>query len=102
MWFDKYTKRNNIGEAMSAHDAKPYTHPVAAERNVAVRALRPLKKDVKYLTARFDKAGVERVALLRARLNLDNSALLNRAVSELYRRCIDVELGKPACPTTEE
>ena len=57
-----------------------------------VRALRPIKNDVKYLTGRFSRADVERVALLRARLNLDNSALLNRAVSELYRRCIDIEL----------
>jgi hypothetical protein len=87
---------------MTAHDSKPDTHPVAAEHNVTVRALRPLKKGVKYLTARFDKAGVERVALLLARLNLDNSALLNRAVSELYHRCIDGELGKPVCATTEE
>lgn len=80
---------------MSAHEAKPDTQPVATETCGAVRALRPLKSDVKYLTARFDKAGVERVALLRARLNLDNSALLNRAVLELYRRCIDIELGEP-------
>jgi hypothetical protein len=87
---------------MSAHNAKPDARSASAKTSGPVRALRPLKSDVKYLTARFDKTGVERVALLRARLNLDNSALLNRAVSELYRRCIDVELEKQPCATTEE
>ncbi len=85
---------------MSTHNAKPDARSASTETSAPVRALRPLTKDVKYLTARFDKAGVERVALLRARLNLDNSALLNRAVSELYRRCIDVELERR--PATEE
>jgi hypothetical protein len=66
----------------------PTTHRISSktsgENRGPVRALQPLKKEMKYVTGRFDKAGVEKLVLLRARLNLDNSALLNRAVSELY------------------
>ena len=65
-----------------------------------VRALRPIKNNVKHLTGRFSSADVERVALLRARLNLDNSALLKRAVAELYERCINIKL-EPELTETE-
>lgn len=44
------------------------------------------REGLKHVGAYFDRDTVEIVAILRARLGLDNSQLLKRAVEELYAR----------------
>lgn len=41
---------------------------------------------LKHIGGYFELDTVEKVALLRARLGLDNSLLIKRAIDELYRR----------------
>lgn len=41
---------------------------------------------LKHIGGYFDKETVEQVAILRARLDLDNSQLIKRAIEELYSR----------------
>ena len=41
---------------------------------------------LKHIGGYFDRDTVEKVALLRARLDLDNSQLIKRAIDELYSR----------------
>ncbi len=41
---------------------------------------------LKHIGGYFDRDTVEKVALLRARLDLDNSQLIKRAIDELYNR----------------
>ena len=44
------------------------------------------RKNLKHIGGYFDAGTVERVAILRARLSLDNSELIKLAVDELYSR----------------
>lgn len=41
---------------------------------------------LKHIGGYFDRADVEKFAILRARLGLDNSQLIKLAVDELYRK----------------
>jgi len=41
---------------------------------------------LKHIGGYFDRDTVEQVAILRARLDLDNSQLIKKAVEELYQR----------------
>lgn len=41
---------------------------------------------LKHIGGYFDRATVEQVAILRARLDLDNSQLIKRAIDDLYKR----------------
>ena len=41
---------------------------------------------LKHIGGYFDRDGVEKVAVLRARLALDNSELLKLAIDDLYRK----------------
>jgi hypothetical protein len=57
------------------------TMPVSAEPGrTASRA------GLKHIGGYFDRDIVEKVAILRARLDLDNSQLIKRAIDELYSR----------------
>ena len=47
---------------------------------------RSTRAGLKHIGAYLDDAAVEKVALLRARLKLDNSQLIERAIVELYDR----------------
>ena len=47
---------------------------------------RNTRAGLKHIGAYLDDAAVEKVALLRARLKLDNSQLIERAITELYDR----------------
>ena len=62
--------------------------PARAPRAPASAAKKPQKgrEGLKHIGAYFDRETVEIVAILRARLGLDNSQLLKRAVEELYAR----------------
>lgn len=59
---------------------------ITPEGPAPVAAKRSTRAGLKHIGAYLDDAAVERVALLRARLKLDNSQLIERAISELYDR----------------
>ena len=46
----------------------------------------PTRAGLKHIGGYFDRADVEKFAILRARLGLDNSELIRLAVDELYRK----------------
>ena len=67
--------------------------PAKAGRSATPRALNaePEAKQkgragLKHIGAYLDRDAVEQIAILRARLGLDNSALIRRAVDELFQR----------------
>jgi hypothetical protein len=63
--------------------ATPATHdtmPAAAPKTPRKQAGR------KHIGGYFDRDMVEKVALLRARLSLDNSELIKLAIEDLYRK----------------
>src|SRR5438270_6195515 len=68
------------------------THPTPVERGERSKAsVRPppaasSRAGLKHIGGYLELETVEKVALLRARLNLDNSELLKRAIDELYAR----------------
>ena len=74
--------------------ARPVTRPeitVAAE--VATDPLPPRvtkpassRTGLKHIGGYFDRDDVEKIAILRARLGLDNSQLIKLAVDELYKK----------------
>ena len=52
----------------------------------ATRAAAKPKPRGKHIGGHFDQDLVEKVAILRARLDLDNNQLLRRAIEELFAR----------------
>jgi hypothetical protein len=46
----------------------------------------PSRTGLKHIGAYLDRATVEKVAILRARLDLDNSELIKLAIEELYAK----------------
>jgi hypothetical protein len=84
--------RNMTAEAEPAPAPAP---PIAARQPVADRrddsvpppsAAARTRAGLKHIGGYFEPETVEKVALLRARLNLDNSELIKRAIDELYAR----------------
>lgn len=57
-----------------------------AEPAKAAKAKKPGRAGLKHIGGYFDRETVEQVAILRARLDLDNSQLIKRAIEELYAR----------------
>ena len=60
--------------------------PIAAEAAKIERRRTAGRTGLKHIGGYFDRDTVEKVALLRARLDLDNSQLIKRAIDELYSR----------------
>ncbi len=60
----------------AANDVPPSSKSTAATR----------RADLKHIGGYFDSDTVEKVALLRARLKLDNSELIKLAIDELYTK----------------
>lgn len=55
----------------------------------AAKAVKPVKNTragLKHIGGYLDADTVEKVAILRARLNLDNSQLIKQAIEELFER----------------
>jgi hypothetical protein len=76
-------------------EAEPEPPPAIASRPTSVErtkvSVQPppaptSRAGLKHIGGYFAGETVEKVALLRARLNLDNSELLKRAIDELYAR----------------
>ena len=75
----------NMGVATDTPDAEPATTPV---QPTATPKAKPAKgrAGLKHIGGYFDRETVEQVAILRARLDLDNSQLIKKAVEELFQR----------------
>lgn len=58
--------------------------PAAPPATVA--AAKPTRARGKHIGGHFDQDLVEKVAILRARLDVDNSELIKRAIEELFAR----------------
>ena len=71
-----FLSKMNLPERVSEE-----TVPIAAERRRTTG-----RAGLKHIGGYFDRDTVEKVAVLRARLDLDNSQLIKRAVDELYSR----------------
>jgi hypothetical protein len=83
---ESFLKKMNLGA-----DAEPGVEQPAA--GAAQGPAEPSKTKqsggragLKHIGGYFDRETVEQVAVLRARLDLDNSQLIKRAIEELYSR----------------
>ena len=74
-----FLSKMNIGQEKQEANAPAQQ----AERKTTPAAGRT---GLKHIGGYFDRDTVEKVALLRARLALDNSQLIKRAVEDLYNR----------------
>ena len=75
-------------EAPKKAEPKPQT-VARAKKEPAARDLQPSvkrRKLQKHIGGYFDSETLERIALLRARLDMDNSQLLKLAIDELYSK----------------
>jgi hypothetical protein len=81
--------RNMSAEA-DAEPAPPVVVPTAPKRSRATDQPAPAaptsRVGLKHIGGYVDTDTVEKVALLRVRLKLDNSELIKRAIDELYAR----------------
>lgn len=71
-----------------AEDLAPVTASQANEQGADRAQSRPAstRTGLKHIGGYFDTDTVEKVAVLRARLGLDNSALIKLAVDDLHRK----------------
>jgi hypothetical protein len=81
--------RNMTAEAEPEPTPAIAARPTPAERGKVSdqpQSVPPSRAGLKHIGGYFGLETVEKVALLRARLNLDNSELIKRAIDELYAR----------------
>lgn len=80
----------NMTAEVEAEAAPPVNMPTAPKRKKALDmppATAPASRaGLKHIGGYVGVETVEKVALLRVRLNLDNSELIKRAIDELYAR----------------
>lgn len=67
-------------------EERPELHVSSSPVAPAVRERAASRSGLKHIGGYFDRDTVEKVAILRARLDLDNSQLIKRAIEELYSR----------------
>ena len=82
------SKANDFLAAMSPEPeaverAAPAAKPRAAKELAKAASTRA---GLKHIGGYFDRETVEKVAVLRARLDLDNSELIKHAIEELHRK----------------
>ena len=88
---NKFLENMALGEEEEA-PKKTQPQPQSVSRpkpEPAPRVLQPSvkrRKSQKHIGGYFDSDTLERIALLRARLDLDNSELLKLAIDELYSK----------------
>lgn len=75
-----FLSKMNITEQDQQPELAKHT-PVAADKGRSSG-----RTGLKHIGGYFDRDTVEKVAILRARLDLDNSQLIKRAIEELYTR----------------
>ncbi len=68
----------------------PEAVPMAAVHQIKPRAAKPARKasraDLQHFGGYLDDDTLEKIALLRIRLKMDNSALIKHAIEELHRK----------------
>lgn len=72
-----------------AEDDTPGATPETAPAKATAPKTKPAAKGragLKHIGGYFDRETVEQVAILRARLDLDNSQLIKKAIEDLYQR----------------
>jgi hypothetical protein len=81
-------KAQDFLRAMNPELVEPQAQPITAEPEPTPSAkARPASRSgLKHIGGYFDRETVEKVAILRARLDLDNSALIKLAIDELHRK----------------
>jgi hypothetical protein len=79
-----FLKNLDLPETEPAAPAK--TAPARAATAEAAKPATAGRAGLKHIGGYFDRDTVEMVAILRARLGLDNSQLIKQAVEELYNR----------------
>lgn len=83
--------RNKGAAFLQAMAAEPEAPPPASSAEAPApvagnSAASRSRAGLKHIGAYLDRATVEKVAILRARLDLDNSELVQLAIEELYAR----------------
>jgi hypothetical protein len=87
MKMSKPAKASAFLSAMNLDPVAPVEAPPAAPSpSTAPPAKAGTRAGLKHIGGYFDRETVEKVAVLRARLDLDNSALLKLAIDELHRK----------------
>jgi len=64
----------------------PEVQPKAVEKAAKPKAPAKSRENLKHIGGYVDDATVEKVAILRARLKMDNSELITEAISDLYNK----------------
>lgn len=81
---ETFLKKMNLA---NEPDAPAATVDTPAAPVKAAKAKKPAgRTGLKHIGGYFDRETVEQVAVLRARLDLDNSQLIKRAIEDLYSR----------------
>lgn len=75
----------NMGVETEAPQAEPAATPAQPSSNLKAKPAKG-RAGLKHIGGYFDRETVEQVAILRARLDLDNSQLIKKAVEELFQR----------------
>ena len=70
-------------DAMKRQDQKPQIEQPTIQ---APKTVKNTRAGLKHIGGYLDADTVEKVAILRARLRLDNSQLIKRAIEELFER----------------
>jgi hypothetical protein len=87
---NKFLENMALGEEEAPKKTQPKPQSVSHPKpEPAPRVLQPSvkrRKSQKHIGGYFDSDTLERIALLRARLDLDNSELLKLAIDELYSK----------------
>lgn len=92
---------SKMGAGVAEEPAREEPHAKAALDVAALKTAKPAaaraakhetapkpkgRAGLKHIGAYLDRDAVEQIAILRARLGLDNSALIRRAIEELFSR----------------
>ncbi len=72
-------------QALSPPSPPTAVEPPANDQTTA-KPRAPSRTGLKHIGGYFDRGDVEKFAILRARLGLDNSELIRLAIDELYRK----------------
>ncbi len=73
-------------QALSPPNPPPTAVEAPANDQTTAKPRAPSRAGLKHIGGYFDRGDVEKFAILRARLGLDNSELIRLAIDELYRK----------------
>jgi hypothetical protein len=83
----KRSKAEDFLRAMNTEPVDNLTKPSVIESSSAKRREKAVTRiGLKHIGGYFDPETVERIAVLRARLDLNNSELIKLAIDELHRK----------------